>query len=235
MPRIVFLIDVDNTLLDNDRTKKELDSALRAELGDKLATCFWKIYEQVREEKGFVDIPLSLTRLREQTSPIEMDELTYQHVHSIFDHFPFQKVLYPHTIETLEYLRTIGTPVIVSDGDRDFQVEKIFTSSLADAVEGKVLIYTHKQEHLPEITHLYPADHYVLIDDKPYILADVKQALREKVTTVFVKQGKYAHVQLPGGFSPDISVEQIADLQRYKQEDFFPIHKEQNTDDTKKG
>jgi FMN phosphatase YigB (HAD superfamily) len=226
MPIIVFLIDVDNTLLDNDRAKKELDSALRAEIGEKLATRFWKIYEQVRKEKGFVDIPLSLARLREQTSPAEMDELTYRHIHSIFDHFPFQKVLYPHAIETLEYLRTIGTPGIVSDGDRDFQVEKIFTSSLADAVEGKVLIYTHKQEHLPEIMRLYPADHYVIIDDKPSILADVKQTLGEKVTTVFVKQGQYAHTQLPEGFSPDISIEQIADLQRYKQKDFFPIHKD---------
>jgi FMN phosphatase YigB (HAD superfamily) len=223
MPRIVFLIDVDNTLLDNDRAKKELDSALRAEIGEKLTTRFWKIYEQVRKEKGIVDIPLSLARLREQTSPTEMDELTYRHVHSVFDHFPFQQVLYPQAIETLEYLRTIGTPVIVSDGDRDFQAEKIFTSSLADAVEGKVLIYSHKQEHLPEIIRHYPADHYVIIDDKPSILADVKQALGEKVTTVFVKQGKYAHTQFPEGFSPDITIEQIADLQRYKQEDFLPI------------
>jgi FMN phosphatase YigB (HAD superfamily) len=235
MPRIVFLIDVDNTLLDNDRAKKELDSALRAEIGEKLATRFWKIYEQVRKERGFVDIPLSLARLREQTSPTEMNELTYRHIHAIFDHFPFQKVLYPQAIETLEYLRTIGIVVIVTDGDCDFQMEKILTSSLADAVEGKVLIYTHKQEHLPEIIRLYPADHYVIIDDKPSILADVKQVLGEKVTTVFVKQGKYARAQLPEGFFPDISVEQIADLQRYKQEDFFPIHKELNTDDTKKG
>lgn len=224
MPRIVFLIDVDNTLLDNDRAKKELDSALRAEVGEKLSARFWKIYEEVRKEKGVVDIPLALARLREQTSPTEMDELTYQHVHSIFDHYPFQKVLYPHAIETLEALRTIGTPIILTDGDCDFQAEKIFTSSLGDAVEGKVLIYTHKQEHLPEIIRLYPADHYVIIDDKPSILADVKQILGEKVTTVLVKQGKYAHEQLPEGFSADISVEQIADLQRYKQEDFLPTY-----------
>jgi FMN phosphatase YigB (HAD superfamily) len=235
MPTIVFLIDVDNTLLDNDRAKKELDSALQAAIGEELTNRFWKIYEQVRQEKGVIDIPLSLALLREQTPLTEMDELTYRHVHSIFDHFPFQHVLYPHVIETLEYLRTIGTPVIVSDGDRDFQAEKIFTSSLADAVAGKVLIYTHKQEHLPEIMRLYPADRYVIIDDKPSILADVKQALGEKVTTVFVKQGKYAHAELPEGFAPDISVEQIADLQGYKQEDFLLTHEELNTDDTKRG
>ncbi len=221
MPRIVFLIDVDNTLLDNDWVKQELDAVLRSEIGEKLATRFWDIYEQVRKEKGVVDIPLSLARLREQTSSAEMDELTYRHMHSIFDNFPFQQALYPQAIETLAYLRTIGTPVIVSDGDLCFQAEKIFNSSIAEAVEGRVLLYTHKQEHLPEMMRLYPADHYVMIDDKPSILADVKQALGEKVTTVFVRQGKYAHVKLPDGFSPDISVERISDLQRYKLEDFF--------------
>jgi hypothetical protein len=178
----------------------------------------------VRKEKGIVDIPLSLARLREQASPAEMDELTYRHVHSVFDNFPFQQALYPRAIETLEYLRTIGTPVIVSDGDLDFQAEKIFNSSIADAVEGKVLLYVHKQEHLPEIMRLYPADHYVIIDDKPSILADVKQALGEKVTTVFVEQGKYAHTHLPEGFAPDISIEQVADLQRYGQENFLLIY-----------
>jgi FMN phosphatase YigB (HAD superfamily) len=222
MPRIVFLIDVDNTLLNNDEAKKELDSALRAEIGEELANRFWQIYEQVRKEKGVVDIPLSLAHLREQTSPAYMDELTYRHVLSIFENFPFQRVLYPAAIETLEYLCTIGTVVIVSDGDLDFQAEKILNSSLADVVEGRVLLYIHKQEHLPEIMRLYPADHYVMIDDKPSILADIKRTLGEKVTTVFVKQGKYAHTDLPEGFSPDISVEQIADLQRYKLEDFLP-------------
>ncbi len=235
MPRIVFLLDVDNTLLDNDRVKEELDSALRSEIGERLADRFWQIYEHVRKEKGLVDIPLSLARLREQVSPAEMDELTYRHVHSIFDNFPFLHVLYPQAVETLEYLCTIGTPVIVSDGDLHFQAEKIFSSSIADAVEGRVLLYTHKQEHLPEIMHLYPADHYVMVDDKPSILADVKQALGEKVTTVFIEQGKYAHADLPAAFSPDISIEQIADLQRYKQEDFLLTHEEANVDDTQRG
>ena len=140
MPRIVFLLDVDNTLLDNDRVKEELDSALRSEIGERLADRFWQIYEQVRREKGLFDIPLALARLREQVSLAEMDELTYRHVHSIFDNFPFQRVLYPQVVETLEYLRTIGTPVIVSDGDLHFQAEKIINRSLADAVEGRVLI-----------------------------------------------------------------------------------------------
>ena len=235
MPRVVFLIDVDNTLLDNDRVKTELDSALRSEIGAELTTRFWQLYEQVRKEKGVVDIPLTLTQLREQTSLAEMDEFTYRHVHSLFENFPFQQFLYPHAIETLEYLCSIGTPVIVSDGDLNFQAEKIFTSSLADAVEGRVLLYIHKQEHLPEILRLYPADHYVMIDDKLAILADVKNALGDKVTTVFARQGKYADVKLPEGFFPDISIEHIADLQRYKLEDFFPMYKEPSSDDTKRG
>jgi FMN phosphatase YigB (HAD superfamily) len=235
MPRIVLWIDVDNTLLDNDWVKRELNSASQVEIGEKLTTRFWKIYEQVRKEKGLVDIPLSLARLREQTSLAEIDEPTYRHILSIFENFPFHQALYPHAIETIQHLRTIGTVVVVSDGDLDFQAEKILNSSIADAVEGKVLLYTHKQEHLLELLHLYPADHYVIIDDKPSILADVKQALGEKVTTVFIKQGKYAHEDLPEGFLPDISVERIADLQGYKLEDFFPMHEEAKPDDTKRG
>ena len=204
MSKIIFWIDVDNTLLDNDQVKKELDAALQSEIGEKLSTRFWSIYEQVRQEKGLIDIPLSLTRLREQTSLAEMNELTYQHVLSLFDNFPFHRVLYPKALETLRYLCTIGTSVIVSDGDLAFQAEKIFNSAIADAVEGRVLIYPHKQDHLAEIMRLYPGDHYVMIDDKPSILADVKRMLGEKVTTVFVRQGKYAHGNLPADFSPDI-------------------------------
>lgn len=220
MAKIVFWIDVDNTLLDNDHVKKDLDTALQSELGVKLTTRFWDIYEQVRAEKDLVDIPLTITRLREQTSLTEMDTFTYQHVLSIFEHFPFPHVLYPQALETLRYLNTIGTPVIVSDGDLSFQAEKIFSSSIADAVEGRVLLYIHKQEHLQETMQRYPGDHYAMIDDKPSILVDTKQALGEKVTTVFVKQGKYAQI-LPEHFSPDISVEHIADLQQYKETDFL--------------
>ena len=221
MPELVFWIDVDNTLLDNDHVKNDLDIALRSEIGEKLTARFWDIYEQVRAEKDVVDIPLTITRLREQTSLAEMDDVTYQHILSIFENFPFPHVLYPQALETLTYLRTIGTPVIVSDGDLSFQAEKIFNSSIAEAVEGRVLLYVHKQKHLQETMQRYPADHYAMIDDKPSILVDTKQALGEKVTTVFVKQGKYAHAAPPEGFAPDISVEHIAELQRYKEKDFL--------------
>jgi FMN phosphatase YigB (HAD superfamily) len=221
MPNLVFWIDVDNTLIDNDRIKKNLDTALRTEIGETLAELFWEIYEQVRHEKNLVDVPLSLQRLREQTTLADIDEQTFKHVQSIFKHFPFQQALFPQTLETLEHLRGIGTPVIVSDGDPMFQAEKIVNSALAEIVEGHVLLYTHKQEHLPEMMHAYPADHYVMIDDKPSILADIKRCLEDKVTTVFVKQGKYAHTTLSDEFLPDRVVKRISDLGRYTGRDFL--------------
>ncbi|HEX6110155.1 MAG TPA: HAD family hydrolase, partial [Ktedonobacteraceae bacterium] len=166
MPTLVFLIDVDNTLIDNDHVKDDLDKHIKVEMGDTLTTRFWDFYEQAREESDVVDIPLALKWLREQTPLSELDEQTYLHVHSLFDNYPFFNALYPHTLETLHYLRTLGLTVIVSDGDMYFQAEKIFLSDLAETVEGHVLIYTHKQEHLQEVMKLYPSDHYAMIDDK---------------------------------------------------------------------
>src|SRR5438552_19097839 len=104
MQTLVFLIDVDNTLIDNDNVKQEFDTHLQVEMGEALTARFWDIYEQVREENEVVNIPLALKRLREQTSLKELDEQTYQHVHSIFDNYPFFKALYPNTLETLAYL-----------------------------------------------------------------------------------------------------------------------------------
>lgn len=221
MPSIVFLVDVDNTLLDNDRVKANLDDHLRAVVGSRLAQRFWDIYEQVRKGKGVVDIPAALTSFREQTPTTEMDAYTYQHIHSMFEHYPFDKALYPDALETIEYLKTLGTVVIVSDGDLHFQAEKIFNSSLANAVEGRVLLYTHKQEHLNEIMEHYPTDHYVIVDDKPDILADTKKVLGPKVTTVFVKQGKYAARKLPAHFIPNITIDHIGDLRGYSKEQFL--------------
>lgn len=220
MPTLVFLLDVDNTLIDNDKVKNDLDAHLKVELGPALTARFWELYEQVREETGVVDIPLALDRLRQQTPLSEMDEQTYEHVHSIFDNYPFFDALYPDTLETLQYLRTLGLTVIVSDGDMCFQAEKIFNSSLAEAVEGRVLIYVHKQEHLDEILQHYPADHYAMVDDKPQILADSKAILGNRLTTVFVQQGKYA-LEKPSNFTPDISVLHIGDLRNYTKEQFL--------------
>lgn len=218
---LVFLLDVDNTLIDNDRVKQDYDAHLQVELGPRLTKRFWDIYEQVREKESVVDIPQSLRRLRNETPESEMDEQTFAHVTSIFENYPFFEALYPHTIETLQHLRTLGLTVIVSDGDQFFQVEKIIHSNLADAVEGRVLIYIHKQQHLDEITRIYPADQYVMIDDKPDILADTKDKMGERVTTVFVKQGKYAAGEKPSNFAPDITVSHIGDLRAFDADQFL--------------
>ena len=222
MPTLVFLIDVDNTLVANDEVKENFDAHIQVELGPALAARFWYIYEQVREEESVVDIPRSLARLREQTPLEEMDELTFAHVKSIFDNYPFFQNLYPHVLETLQYLSTLGLTVIVSDGDNFFQAEKIFNSNLADAVEGRVLIYVHKQQHLDEVMATYPADHYAMIDDKPDILADSKVLLGDRLTTVFVQQGKYAR-QKVANFTPDITVLHFADLCAFSAEHFFNV------------
>jgi FMN phosphatase YigB (HAD superfamily) len=221
MQTLVFLLDVDNTLLDNDAIKEDWHEQLQVALGPKLTRRFWEMYEQVRNERGIVDIPLALSRLREQTPSTELDEQTYQSVHAIFDNYPFYKRLYPYAIETLEYLSTMGLTVIVSDGDMVFQAEKIIKSKLAEAVEGRVLLFMHKQEHLDEIMRAYPADHYVMIDDHPQILHDSKKIMRDRLTTVFVKQGHYASSQLPQGFVPDLTVPHIGDLRNYNRDQFL--------------
>ncbi len=221
MPTLVFLLDVDNTLIDNDNVKKDFDAHLQVELGPTLTERFWDLYERIRKEESVVNIPRTLKELREQTSLAEMDEQTFEHVESIFDNYPFSQALYPHTLETLAYLRTLGLTVIVSDGDPLFQPEKIFHSNLADAVEGRVLIYIHKQQHLDEILSRYKADHYVMIDDKADILHDSKQRLGDRLTTVFVLQGKYAAGERPSNFAPDITVQHIGDLRNYSAEQFL--------------
>jgi FMN phosphatase YigB (HAD superfamily) len=220
MQTLVFLLDVDNTLIDNDQVKNDFNAHLEVELGPNLTARFWEIYEQARQERGVVDIPLSLRRLREQTPLSELDEQTFLHVQSIFDNYPFFYALYPHTLETLHHLRSMGLTVIVSDGDHLFQPEKIYRSDLAEAVEGRVLIFTHKQQHLNEILQKYPADHYVMVDDKPDILVDSKAIMGQRLTTVFVQQGHYAK-QVPDNFTPDISVLHIGDLRNLTKEQFL--------------
>lgn len=221
MPRLAFLLDVDNTLLANDEVKENLNRHLYVDLGEGLTERFWEIYEQVRKEQSVVNIPLALQRMREETPLQQLDEQTYLHVHSIFDNYPFFQNLYPDALETLHYLRALGLTIIVSDGDQYFQAEKIVNSDLADAVEGRVLIYTHKQNHLGEILQQYLADHYVMVDDKATILAESKALLQDRLTTVFVRQGKYARSPLPANFVPTISVEHIGDLRNYSERDFL--------------
>jgi FMN phosphatase YigB (HAD superfamily) len=223
MPTLVFLIDVDNTLIDFDYVKDDLDQHIQVQMGETVTFRFWELYERTRDESGEINIPLALQWLREQTTLSELDEQTYLHVHSLFDHYPFFNVLYPHALETLHYLRTLGLTVILTDGDSYFQAEKIFNSAIAETVEGRVLIYTHKQEHLQEVMKQYPADHYAMIDDKPQILTESKLILGNKLTTVFVQQGKYATDLKPDNFAPDLTVQHIGDIRRYSAEQFLHV------------
>ncbi|MGH2506733.1 MAG: HAD family hydrolase [Ktedonobacteraceae bacterium] len=221
MTQLAFLLDVDNTLLANDEVKEHLDRHLQSTMGNTLTKHFWDIYEQIRQKQGVINIPLTLQCLREEVPKDILDEQTYQQVHTLFDTYPFFQNLYPHAIETLHYLRTLGLTIIVSDGDQYFQTEKITSSHLAEAVEGRVLIYTHKQQHLEEILQHYPAEHYVMIDDKPQILVESKKLLGKRLTTVFVKQGKYA--QNTGNSASDMSIEHIGDLRNYTTEHFLRV------------
>lgn len=223
MPTLVFLIDVDNTLLDFDYVKEDLNEHLEVEIGEAITTRFWELYERTREETGEIDIPLALRWLREEIPLSELDEQTYLHVYSLFDNYPFFHVLYPHALETLQYLRTLGQTVILSDGDCYFQAEKIFNSDIAETVDGNVLIYTHKQEHFNEVMILYPADQYAMIDDKPQILTESKAILGNKLTTVFVQQGKYAAGPKPEHFHPDVSVQHVGDLRSYSADQFLHV------------
>ena len=221
MPTLVFLLDVDNTLIDNDAVKDDINEHLEVQMGEQLTQRFWELYEKARQQSDVVNIPLALQWLREDTPLDVLDEETYRHVQSIFDNYPFYDRLYPYALETLRYLRTLGLTVIVSDGDMCFQPEKIYRSDLAETVEGRVLIYIHKQQHLNEITLLYPADHYAMIDDKAQILADSRAKMGDVLTTVFVEQGHYAATPPPDGFTPDIRVRHIGDLRGYTAEQFL--------------
>jgi FMN phosphatase YigB (HAD superfamily) len=221
VPTLVFLLDVDNTLIDNDAVKDDINEHLEVQMGEQLTQRFWELYEKARQQSDVVNIPLALQWLREDTPLDVLDEETYRHVQSIFDNYPFYDRLYPYALETLRYLRTLGLTVIVSDGDMCFQPEKIYRSDLAETVEGRVLIYIHKQQHLNEITLLYPADHYAMIDDKAQILADSRAKMGDVLTTVFVEQGHYAATPPPDGFTPDIRVRHIGDLRGYTAEQFL--------------
>ena len=205
MSSLVFFLDVDNTLLDNDKLKADLDRRIRTILGPALADAFWTTYERLRGLRQVVDFPATLASFAADHPTIPNDIL-YATVMTT----PFRSYLYPGVDRALSYLKSIGTPVILSDGDEVFQKRKIEESGLADAVEGRVIITIHKQAEMKTAMLRFPADHYVLVDDKPEILAHVEDYCAARVTTVLVRQGRYAQqAALP---LPDIVLQHIADI-----------------------
>lgn len=204
---IVFVLDCDNTLLDNDSVKTEMDAQLKALLGEALTVQFWQVYEEVRKRVGGVDLPTTFAEFRHYLS----DDATLARVRSIIMDFPFATRLYPTTLPTLRYLRTVGLPTIVSDGDSVYQPRKIELSGLAGAVNGQWVVYTHKEERLNEVMERWPADFYVMVDDKARILSATKRLFPNRFVTVHILQGHYAEESYTP--APDITLRDIGDLQ----------------------
>ena len=210
---IVFLLDVDNTLLDNDRIIADLKQHLTQAFGIERQHRYWKIFEQRREEVGYADYLGALQRYRAENP---RDPQFFQ-VSFFLLEYPFVDRLYPGSLDVIEHLRTWGPTVILSDGDVVFQPRKVERSGLYKAVEGRTLIYIHKEQELDDVENRYPARHYVLVDDKLRILTAVKKIWRARVTTVFPRQGHYAHdPKVLATYPPaDITIEHIGDLLRY--------------------
>ena len=204
----VFLIDVDNTLLDNDRIQADFKRHLEKEFGVDCRDQYWTILEQLFVELGYRDYLGALQRYR-VAHPRDIHLLTMS---SYLVDYPFANRLYPGALDVLERLRAWGETVILSDGDVVFQPRKVERSGIFEAVDGRVLIYIHKEHELDDVERRYPADHYVLIDDKPRILAAVKSAWGDRVTTVLPRQGQFANAPDASSYPADLTVERISDL-----------------------
>ncbi|MGH8496251.1 MAG: HAD family hydrolase [Gammaproteobacteria bacterium] len=217
---VVFLLDVDNTLLDNDRFKADLGERLEQALGAVQRDRYWAIYARLRGDLGYADYLTTLQKLR---IGLDDDPDLLQMSAFMLD-YPFDDRLYPRTLDAVAHLGTLGRPVVLSDGDVVFQPRKIQRSGIWDAVEGRVLIYLHKERTLPEMQRRYPASHYVMVDDKPWLLATMKSDLDAKLTTVFVRQGHYAVESAGSVFDPppDLSIDHIGELLTLDLADFLP-------------
>jgi phosphoglycolate phosphatase-like HAD superfamily hydrolase len=210
---IVFLFDVDNTLLDNDRVIADLRNHLMHEVGAGSADRYFAIFEQLRAEVGHADYLGALQRYR-VAYPRDPGLLT---VSAFLVDYPFANRLFPGSLDILEHLGSFGPTVLLTDGDVVFQPRKIERSGLGAAVENRILIYIHKEQELNDVAERFPAEHYVLMDDKLRILAAVKQAWGPRVTTVFVRQGHYAHdPDILASYPPaDLSIDRTGDLLEY--------------------
>jgi FMN phosphatase YigB (HAD superfamily) len=213
---VVFLLDCDNTLLDNDTLKADLAAQLRALLGQELSERFWQEYEEVRHLTGVVDLPLTF----ERCAPWLPNAGLVQQVETLVMDYPFERRLYPDTLETLRYLRAIGMPSIVSDGDTVYQPRKIERSGLAEAVNWQVVVYAHKEDHLQEIMERWPGRYYVIVDDKARILAACKRVHPDRFVTVQVLQGHYASATAQFAPPPDITIAHIGELRTLDPSDF---------------
>ncbi|GAA4024472.1 hypothetical protein GCM10022212_22600 [Actimicrobium antarcticum] len=215
---VIFLLDVDNTLLDNDCITTDLDNYLQREFGQESRDRYWTIFESLRAELGYADYLGALQRYR-------LDDLTDPRMLSMslfLSDYPFAQRLYPRALDVITHLAQWGPTVILSDGDVVFQPRKIHRSGLWQAVDGRVLVYIHKERMLDAVAQRYPARHYVMVDDKLRILAAMKTLWGERLTTVFPRQGHYALDPKNTSTYPaaDMTVEHIGDLMDH---DFSPL------------
>jgi FMN phosphatase YigB (HAD superfamily) len=218
--KLVFLFDVDNTLLDNDRVTEDLRHFMEREIGSERQQRYWEILERLRAELGYVDYLGTLQRYRAE----------YPHNASILKvslyliRYPFANRLFPNALDAVEHVKQWGTAAILSDGDAVFQPRKIECSGLWEAADSNVRIYVHKESELADVEKKLPAEHYVMIDDKLKLLAAIKEQWKERVTTIFVKQGHYARDprNLAAYPAADLSIERIGDLLQLGLSDFLP-------------
>ena len=219
-PTVVVLFDVDNTLLDNDQVTADLKQHLEQEVGPAHEQEYWRILEELREELGYADYLGALQRYR----------LAYPHdshllaVSRFLVNYPFSDRLFPRALDVVRHARQWGRTVILTDGDAVFQPLKIEQSGILSAVEEQVLIYVHKELELKDVEQRYPADHYVLVDDKLRILTAVKAHWGARVTTVFPRQGHYATdpEALRTFPAADLAIDRIADLLTVDHSTLFP-------------
>ncbi|MDP9325163.1 MAG: HAD family hydrolase [Candidatus Dormibacteraeota bacterium] len=216
MTEIAFLLDVDNTLINNDKVKADLEERILHYGGSEYAPRFWDEYERVREELDYVDLPVTLQRFRKACPAMER----FAELAAAVLFYPFEECLYAGAMDVLEHLRALGTIAIVSDGDPVFQPAKIARAGLAAAVEDRVLIYVHKEKRLADVRRQIPADLYVLVDDKPGILEAAKADMNADIVTVHVHQGKYARESHDDDPIADIELASIADVLRLTRADF---------------
>jgi len=216
----VFLVDVDDTLLDNGHIQADLKRHLEREFGAASRDRYWAILEQLFNDLGYRDYLGALQRFRVE-HPKDIHLLSMS---SYLVDYPFANRLYPGSLDVLERFRGWARTVIFSDGDVVFQPRKVERSGISETVEGHVLIYIHKEDELDDVEQRYPAGHYVLVDDKPRILAAVKKIWGDRVTTVLPRQGQFAHAADAASYRPaaDLMVERISDLLAYDFTDFIP-------------
>ena len=211
---VVFLLDVDNTLLDNDRIVADLREHLVREFGATSADRYWVEFERLRSELGYADYLGALQRYRADVEARGPSAHRLLSMSSFLVDYPFAERLYPHALDVVAHLGGHGPTVILSDGDVVFQPRKIERSGLRAAVADRVLVFIHKEQMLDVVAHHFPARRYVMVDDKLRVLSAMKRILRERLVTVFPRQGHYAHD--PGNLArypaADVSVERIGDL-----------------------